>query len=169
MRKEILEITRTQQYIDSNLVPTQIRVQPKSKVRDGKDARNASTEKGKDDDQRKCYYCREADHAKSQSRTRLKDLADAEWKPVTANSRMSNTAAVAPLADDQATTFLVTVPRVQRKSSFVCVKIETTMRSDAGGTAPTGSERVKLVSAIPTCETCLMTDMCGRRHLSKRI
>ena len=44
------------------------------------------------------------------------------------------------------------------------------MRSDAGSTAPTGSERVKLTSEIPTCED--MSDdrhMCGRRHLSKGI
>ena len=31
VRKEIFEITRTQQYTDSNLVPVQIGVQPKSK------------------------------------------------------------------------------------------------------------------------------------------
>ena len=36
------------------------------------------------------------------------------------------------------------------------------MRSDAGSTAPTGSERVKLISAISTCEICLMTDTCAR-------
>ena len=35
------------------------------------------------------------------------------------------------------------------------------MRSDAGSTAPTGSGRVRLTSAIPTCETCLMTDICA--------
>ena len=35
------------------------------------------------------------------------------------------------------------------------------MRSDAGSTAPTGSERVKLTSEIPTCETCLMIDTCA--------
>ena len=60
MRKEILEITRTQQYVDSNLVPMQIGLQPKSKGKgkDGKDARNESSEKVKDDDRRKCYYCR---------------------------------------------------------------------------------------------------------------
>ena len=146
MRKEILEVTRTEQYIDSNLVPVQIGVQPKSmdKSKHGKDARNESSEKVKDDDRRKCYYCREAGHAKSQSRTRSKDLADAERKPVTANIRPSSTAADAPLADDHVTMFL-----------------ETTMRSDAGSTAPTGSGRVRLTSAIPTCETCLMTDTCA--------
>ena len=47
MRKENLEITRTQQYIDSNLVPVQIGVQPKSKGKSnhGKDATDKSSEK----------------------------------------------------------------------------------------------------------------------------
>ena len=152
MRKEILEITRTQQYTDGNLVPVQIGVHPKSKGKSkhGKDARNESSEKVKDDDRRKCYHCREAGHTRSESRTRLKDLADAEWKTVTANFRMSSTAAVA-----------VTVPHVKTKASCACVKVETTMRSDAGSTAPTGSERVKLISAISTCQPCLMTDTCA--------
>ena len=49
MRKGILEITRTQQYADSNLEPMQIGVQPKSKGKgkDGNDARNESSEKKK--------------------------------------------------------------------------------------------------------------------------
>ena len=88
--------------------------------------------KVEDDDWRKCYYCREAGHAKSQRRTRLKDLAEAEWKTVTANSQPSSIAADAPLADDYVTMFLVTVLHDKRKPSCACVKIETTMRSDAG-------------------------------------
>ena len=80
---------------------------------------------------------------------------------MTANSRPITTAADALQADDHVTAFLVTVPHVKRKSSCARVKIETTMRSDAGSTAPTGSERVKLISAIPACETCLMTDTCA--------
>ena len=108
VRKENLEITRTQQYIDSSLVPVQIGVQPKSmdKSKHCKDARIESSEEVKDDDQRKCYHCRKAGHAKSQSRTRLKDLTDAEWKKVTANSRPSSIAADAPLADNHVTCFL---------------------------------------------------------------
>ena len=122
MRNKIIKITRTQEYADSNLVPTQIGVQPKSKGKgkDVKDARNESSEKVKNDGRRKCYYCREAGRARSQSRTRLKDMADAEWKLVTANSRPSSTAAVAPLADDHATTFLVTVPHVKKKIMCMC-------------------------------------------------
>ena len=42
------------------------------------------------------------------------------------------------------------------------------MRSDAGSTAPTGSERVKLISAIPTCETCLMTNTCAGGGICSR-
>ena len=153
MRKEILEITRTQQYADSNLVPVQIGVQPKSKGRDGKDAKNESCEKVKDDARRKCFYCREASHAKSQCRTRLQDLADAERKPATANSRPSSIAAVAPLGNDHVTTFLVTVPHVKRKSSCACGKTETTMRSDVGSTAPTGSDRVQTAQKDATVAT----------------
>ena len=136
-------------------MPVQISVQPKSKGKSkhGKDAGKKSSEKVKDDDQRKCYHCSEAGRAKSRSRTRLKDLADAKWKPVTANTRPSSTAAVAPLADDYVTMFLVTVRHEKRKTPCARVKIETTM-----------------TSAIPMCEnTPEERHMCGRRHLSKRI
>ena len=103
---------------------------------------------------------RETSHAKSQSRTRLKDLADAEEKSVTANSdRVAQQRSL--LADDYATTFLVTEPHVKRKSPCACVEIETTMRSEAGSAAPAGSECVKLISAIATCETYLMIDTCA--------
>ena len=113
----------------------------------------SNSEKVKDDDQTKCYYGREAGHAKSQRRTRLKDLADAEGKPVTANTRPSSTTADASLADDYVTMYLMIVPHAKRKSPRARVKIETTMRSDAGDTAPTEAERVKLTSAIPACKT----------------
>ena len=135
--KENLEITRTQQNIASNLVPLQICVQPKSmdKSKHGKDARKKSFEKVKDEDRRKCYHCRESGRAKSRSKTRLKDLADADWKPVTANTRPSSTAADAPLVNYYVTMFLVTVPHGKRKTPCARVKIETTMRSDAGSTS----------------------------------
>ena len=114
MRKEIQEITRTQHYTDSNLVPVQISVQPKSKGKSkhGKDARIKSSEKVKDD-QRKCHYCRKAGHAKSQW-DENEGSADAEEKPVTAHSRPSSITADAPLADVYVTVYPVTVPHVKR-------------------------------------------------------
>ena len=65
LRKENLEITRTQKYIGNNIVLVQIGVQPKSmeKSKHGKDARNESSEKVKNDDQRMFYHCRKAPHA----------------------------------------------------------------------------------------------------------
>ena len=112
-----------------------------------------SSEKVKDDDRRECYHCREASRVKSRSRTRLKDLADAEWKPVTANYRPSSIAADAPLADDHVTMFL-----------------ETTMRSDADSTA---SDWVR-TRETHICDSNVRNmsvdrHMCRRRHLSKRI
>ena len=97
-----------------------------------------------------------------------KTLADAEGKPVTAKSRLSSTAADAPLADDYVTMFPVTVPHVIRKSPCARVKTETTVVSDAGSTALTESGRVRLTSAIPTRDTCLMTDTCAGRGICPR-
>ena len=71
MREEILEITRTQQYIDSQPMPMQLGANPKSKGKGkeskgkgkgkdikgkdkAKDVRNESPKKAKCDDQRKC-------------------------------------------------------------------------------------------------------------------
>ena len=67
MREENLEITRTQQYIDSQPWPMQLGANAKSKgkgkVKDskgkgkGKDEKNESSKKAKNDDQRKCLNC----------------------------------------------------------------------------------------------------------------
>ena len=52
----------------------------------------------------------------SQSRTRLKDLVEAEWTPVNKNYRSSRTAAIAPLTD----MCLVTVPKVKEIIMCTC-------------------------------------------------
>ena len=73
MREEILEITRTEQNIDSQPSPMQLGANPKSKGKGdskgkgkgkdvkskgkGKDAKNDSSKKAKNDDQRKCFSC----------------------------------------------------------------------------------------------------------------
>ena len=168
VRKENLEITRIQQCIDSNLMPVQIGVQPKSKGKSkrGKDARKKSSEKVNDDDQRKCYHCREAGRAKSRSRTRLKDLTDAELKPVIANTRPSSTAADAPLIDDYVTTFLVTVPHGKRKTPCARVKIEIGCGEHCSDWIRTRETHVYDTNVRNMSDD---RHMCGRKHLSKRI
>ena len=99
MREEILEITRTQQHIDSQPMPVQLGADSKSKGKGkdskgkgkGKDAKNESSKKAKNDDQRKCN---KSGHVKAECRKRLKDLADAEERPVAATPRPSGTAVV---------------------------------------------------------------------------
>ena len=115
MREEILEITRTQQNIDSQPSPMQLGANLKCKGKGkvskgkgkgkdvkskgkGKDAKNESSKKAKSDDQRKCFHCNKSGHVKAECSKRLQDLADAEGKPVAASPRHPNdTAAVVPL------------------------------------------------------------------------
>ena len=174
-REDILEITRTQQYTDSNPVPMQIGAHLKSKgkgkdSRDkgnskGKDTKNESSKKVKADDKKRCCCCQETGHVWSQCGSRLKDLADAEEEPVTANSHPNDTAAVVLLLcsppGKHAMTFHMAMPCVERKTPGDDVNDKTMTRPDAGSTVPTGTERVQFTHVIPTCETCLMMDACA--------
>ena len=91
MREEILEITRTQQYIDSQPMPMQLGANPKSKGKGkeskgkgkdkgkdikgkdkAKDVRNESFKKVKSDDRRKCFYCNKTGHVKAECYKRLR-------------------------------------------------------------------------------------------------
>ena len=84
MREEILEITRTQQYIDSQLVPMQLGATPKGKGKDvkgkgkGKDGKTESLKKAQSDNQRQCFHCHKTGHVKAECRKTLKDLAKAD-------------------------------------------------------------------------------------------
>ena len=106
----------------------------------GKDAKNESSKKVKADDQRRCYYCQKTGHAKSQCETRLKDLADAEGKPVTANSHPNDTAATVQmhcsLPNEHVMTFPMALPCGRRKTSCEHNNADTTLRSNAANTAP---------------------------------
>ena len=149
-------------------MPLQIGVEPKSKGKGkdskdtkgrskGKDAKNESSKKVKVDDLRRCCDCQKTGHV-----SRLKDLVDAEEKPVTANSHPNDTAAVVLLQCSppgaHAMTCHMAMPCVEKKTPCEDVDVETMMRPDVGSTAPTGTERVKLEYAIPTCETFLTID-----------
>ena len=105
MREEILEITRTQQYIDCQPMPMQLGANPKSKGKGSEskgkeskgkgkdikgkdkahDVKNESSRKTKSDDQIKCFYCNMTGHVRAECKKRLKDLAEAEWKAVAAS------------------------------------------------------------------------------------
>ena len=99
MREEILEITRTQQYTDSQTV-SDVRVRSKGKGKDSedkgkskdKDTKDEPSKKSKRDDKKRCYCCKETGHVWSQCGSRLKDLADAEERSVIANSHPNDTA-----------------------------------------------------------------------------
>ena len=93
MREEILEITRTQQYIDSQPKPMQHGANPKSKGKGkAKDVRNASSKKVKNDDRRKCFYCNKTGQVKAECNKRLRDLAEAESSVATSTRRNSDRA-----------------------------------------------------------------------------
>ena len=111
MREKIFQITRTQQYIDSQPMPMQLKANSKSKGKGkeskgkgkdikgkdkAKDVKNESSKKAKSDDQRKCY-CNKTGHVRAECRKRLKDLAEAEEKPVAASPHPHDTAAVVSL------------------------------------------------------------------------
>ena len=106
MREEILEITRTQHYIDSQPMPMPLGANPKSKGKGedvkGKDkakaVKNESSKKVKSDDRRKCFYCNKTGHVKAECRRRLKDFADAEGKPVAASPHPHEATAIVPVA-----------------------------------------------------------------------
>ena len=117
MREEILEITRTQQYIDNQPMPMQLGANPKSKGKGkdkAKDAKNESSKKAKSDDPRKCFYYQKTGHVKAESRKRQKDFADAEGKPVAASPHPHDTAAVVSLQ--------CSLPGERHTSTFVTVR-----------------------------------------------
>ena len=102
MREEILEITRTQQYIDSQPMPMQLGANPKSKGK-GKESKGTGSSKTvKSDDRRKCFYCNKPGHVRAECRQRLKDLAEAEGKPVAASPHPHDATAIVPLQCSQA-------------------------------------------------------------------
>ena len=106
MREEILEITRTQPYIDSQQMPLQLGAIPKSKELGQRQQRQRQRQrlrmlrakrrprmprtnrprKQESDDQRKCF-CWQKDRPRERpsGESDLKDLADAEEKPVAAS------------------------------------------------------------------------------------
>ena len=83
---------------------------------------------------------------------------------MTANSYPNDTAGIVSLhcslSNEYAMTFPMAIPCMERKTPCEYFN-ETMMRPDAGSTALTGTEHLKLISAVPTCATFLMRDTCA--------
>ena len=62
-----------------------------------KDVKNESSKKVKRDDRRKCFYCNKTGHVRTECRQRLKDLAEAEGKPVAASPHPHDATVIVPL------------------------------------------------------------------------
>ncbi|CAK0791790.1 unnamed protein product, partial [Prorocentrum cordatum] len=95
MREEILEITRAQQYVDSQPTPMLLGAIPRGgkdpkggRPKGGRDPKGPG-KKGKDKGgkadggknqnvEKECFYCRKKGHVKAESRKRQRDLAAAE-------------------------------------------------------------------------------------------
>ncbi len=93
MKEEILEVTRTQHYMNNQPVPMQLGALPDlelgalPKGKKGKKGKEKGKGKGKKEDKgkaaggdkkRTCYYCQKAGHQKAECRKRISDLARAE-------------------------------------------------------------------------------------------
>ncbi|CAK0820598.1 unnamed protein product, partial [Prorocentrum cordatum] len=120
VRDEILEITRTQQYIDSQPAPMQLGATPwnagkpkggKSKEGKGKEGKGKDS-KGKGSKAKKgaeeasnanrdkvCFYCKKTGHVKAECRKRQKDLAAAEGSRSASARLRSDAGGPAPRAD----------------------------------------------------------------------
>ena len=180
MREEILEITRTQQYIDSQPMPMQLGANPKSngkgkeskgkgKGKDvngedkAKDVKNESFKKAKSDDQRECFYSNKTGHVRAECRKRLRDLAEAEAKPVAASPHPHDTAAVVTLqcllpGERHSSTFVIAMPCANSETSCEFSSEQAVKSPGAGSFALAETQRVRPIAAILSNETYLMME-----------
>ena len=141
----------------------------RAKARASKDAKNESSKKAKNDDQRKCFYC-----LKAECRKRLKDLADAEEKPMAATPHHPNeTAAVVPLqcllpCERHTSTFVMAMPCGNSETSCESSSEQAVRSPGAGSIAPAETTLVIPIAAIPSNETYLMMDTCAGASIFRR-
>ena len=132
----------------------------------GKDAKNESSKKAKNDDQRKCVYCNESSHVKAECRKRLRDLADAEGKPMAATPHPNDATVVVPLQcslpdEKHTSTFIIAMPCANSETSCESSSEQTVMRPGAGSIALAETKHVRPIAAIPSNETYLTIDTCA--------
>ena len=105
----------------------------------------------------------ETGHVNAECRKRLKDLADAEEKPVAATPHPMDTATVVPLQcflpdERHPSTIIIAMPCANNETSCNSSNEHTVMRPGAGSIAPAETKRVRPIAAIPSNETYLMMD-----------
>jgi hypothetical protein len=103
MSAEVIEISRTQEYLNSTPAPMQLGALPdkkakgkakakaKGKGKGGQDAKKPSSNPS--DKDRECFYCKKKGHVKADCRARQRDLAAAEGRGGGKNSKKQLAAA----------------------------------------------------------------------------
>ena len=191
MREEILEITRTHNSTSTvnqcqcsserirRAKARAKRAKAKAKARTSrdkdkaKDVRNESSKKVKSDDRRKCFYCNKTGHVKAECNKRLRDLAEAEEKPVAASPHPHDATAIVPLqcllpGERHTSTFVIAMPCVNSETSCEFSGEQAVRSSGAGSFAPAETHRVRPIAAIPSNETYLMMDTCAGASIFPR-
>ena len=164
MREEILEITRTQQYIDSRPMPMQLGANPQSKGKgkdSGKDKAPRMQRTNRPRKQRATI--RESASREAECRKRLKDLADTEGKPVAASPHPHYSAAVVPLqcllpGERHSPTFVIAMPCAISVTSCESSSERAVRSPGADSIALAETRQVRPIAAIPSNETYLMMD-----------
>ena len=174
-REDILEITRTQHYTDSKPVPMQIgateeqrqgqRQQGHERQKQGQGCKERVVQESESGRSEKVFLL-------SEDRSRKASIQNEKERPCRCRRETSDCKFSSERHSSGRATSFFTARRTRDDVSYgdaMCgektpcedVNVETMMRPDASGTAPTGTECVKIISAIPTCETFLMWDKCA--------
>ena len=124
---------------------------------ESEDVKNESFKKVKSDDRKKFFYCNKTGHMRAECRQRLKDLAEAEGKPVAASPHPHDATAIVPLlpGERHSSTFVIAMPCVNNETSCefsseqtVRSSSEQTVRSPgAGSFAPAETQRARPIAA----------------------
>ena len=156
MREEILEITRTQQYIDSQPMPMQLGANPKSegkgkdskgkgkdvKGKDkGKDAKNESSKKATSDDQRKGFFCQKTGHVKGPSaesdrKTLPMHRGETDGSVATRHSSGRAVAMITPQGERHTSTFVIAMPCANSETLCESSTEQAVKSPGAGSIAP---------------------------------
>ena len=194
MREEILEITRTQQYIDSQPMPMQLGANPKSKGK-GKEGKGKDKGKGKDvkgkrqghaceerivqeskerRSEKVLLYCNKTGHVRAECRKRTERPCRGRGETggsvatSTSTQQRSCRCSVYSYARGHSSTFVIAMPCANSETSCEFSSEEAVRSPGAGSFAPAETQRVRTIAAIPSNETYLMMDTCAGASIFPR-